>query len=90
MKTRLAAGEKLGRKRMAVLGAVWDSPTAPRTVDDVIAGPDTDTCDHRERADGPKASNKWLTASVAPPCGKSGVRPPFGPMPERRSGATAM
>jgi hypothetical protein len=68
MKTRLAAGEKLGRKRMAVLGAVFDSPTAPRTVDDVIADPDTDVDEHRERADGPKASNKWLTASVADTC----------------------
>lgn len=68
MKTRLAAGEKLGRKRMAVLGAVWDSPTAPRTADDVIADPDTGPDVHSERADGPKACNKWLTASVADTC----------------------
>jgi hypothetical protein len=65
MKTRLAAGEKLGRKRMAVLGAVWDSPVAPRTVDDVITDPDTPADPDRQRADGPKARNKWLTGSVA-------------------------
>jgi hypothetical protein len=68
MKTGLAAGQKLGRKRMAVLGAVFDSPTAPRTVDDVIADLDTDVEEHRERADGSKATNKWLTASVADTC----------------------
>ncbi|WP_405889456.1 ISKra4 family transposase [Streptomyces sp. NBC_01136] len=65
MKTRLAAGEKNGRKRMAVLGAVWDSPAAPRTVDDVITDPDAEPDPHTERADGPKARNKWLTGSVA-------------------------
>lgn len=65
MKTRLAAGEKLGRKRMAVLGAVWDSPAAPRGIDDVITDPDRPADPDRERADGPKAKNKWLTGSVA-------------------------
>lgn len=34
MKTRLASGEKHGRKRMATLGAVYDAEPAPRTVDD--------------------------------------------------------
>ena len=68
MKTRLAAGEKLGRKRMAVLGAVWDSPAAPRTMDDVIADPDTGPDPDAERADGPKATAKWLTASIADTC----------------------
>lgn len=63
MKTRLAAGEKNGRKRMAVLGAVWDSPAAPRGIDDVITDPDASP--DPERADGPKACNKWLTGSVA-------------------------
>jgi hypothetical protein len=65
MKTRLAAGEKLGRKRMAVLGAVWDSPAAPRGIDDIIIDPDAPPDPDRERADGPKARNKWLTGSVA-------------------------
>ena len=61
LKTRLSGGEKLGRKRMAMLGAVYDARPAPRTIDDVI------TADHdpdRKRADGPKAFNKWLTGSV--------------------------
>ncbi len=61
LKTRLSGGEKLGRKRMAMLGAVWDAKPAPRTVDDVIT-PDGDP--DRQRADGPKAFNKWLTGSV--------------------------
>jgi hypothetical protein len=65
MKTRLASGEKLGRKRMAVLGAVWDTPAAPRGIDDVITDPDAPPDPDRQRADGPKARNKWLTASVA-------------------------
>ena len=53
---------------MAVLGALPDCPTAPRTPDDVIADPDTGPGPHPERADGPKACNKWLTASVADTC----------------------
>ena len=65
MKTRLAAGEKNGRKRMALLGAVFDSPAAPRTVDDVITDPDAEPDPDRERASGPKARNKWLIGSVA-------------------------
>ena len=39
MKTRLAAGEKNGRKRMAMLGAVYDAEPAVRTAPDVIAPP---------------------------------------------------
>ncbi|MFC5959936.1 ISKra4 family transposase, partial [Streptomyces pratens] len=42
MKSRLAAGEKHGRKRMATLGAVYDAEPAPRSVDDIIADPDPD------------------------------------------------
>src|SRR5437016_4001345 len=61
LKTRLSGGEKRGRKRMAMLGAVWDAKPAPRTIDDVIT-PDGDP--DRQRADGPKAFNKWLTGSV--------------------------
>ena len=68
MKTRLASGEKNGRKRMAVLGAVWDSPAAPRGIDDVITDPDAPADPGRQRADGPKAKNKWLTGSVADTC----------------------
>jgi hypothetical protein len=61
MKTRLASGEKNGRKRMAVLGAVYDAKPAVRTAADVIAE-ETET--GRERDPGPRASGKWLTGSV--------------------------
>ncbi|WP_435835085.1 ISKra4 family transposase [Streptomyces antibioticus] len=67
MKTRLASGEKHGRKRMATLGAVYDAEPAPRTVDDVIADPDRDDVGHGaapERRQGPKARSKWLCGSV--------------------------
>ncbi|MFE9927352.1 ISKra4 family transposase [Streptomyces sp. NPDC005774] len=65
MKTRLASGEKHGRKRMATLGAVYDAEPAPRSVDDVIADPDTADDTGRERAPGPKARSKWLCGSVS-------------------------
>ncbi len=48
-KTRLAGGEKLGRKRMATLGAVYDADPVPRRPSDVICPaigpvePSTDT-----------------------------------------------
>jgi hypothetical protein len=61
MRTRLASGEKNGRKRMAMLGAVYDAEPAVRTAADVIA-PAGQT--GRERAPGPKAAGKWLCGSV--------------------------
>jgi hypothetical protein len=61
MKTRLASGEKSGRKRMAVLATVYDAEPATRTAPDVIA-PDGDA--RNERRPGPQAVNKWLTGSV--------------------------
>ncbi|WP_246576840.1 ISKra4 family transposase [Actinospica durhamensis] len=61
MRTRLASGEKNGRKRMAVLATVYDAKPAVRTVEDVIAG---DTGAEHERQPGPKAVGKWLTGSV--------------------------
>lgn len=61
MRTRLASGEKNGRKRMAMLGAVYDAEPAPRTAADVIA-PEADG--ERQREPGPKAKGKWLTGSV--------------------------
>ncbi|MDX2696511.1 hypothetical protein [Streptomyces ipomoeae] len=68
MKTRLASGEKHGRKRMATLGAVYDAEPAPHTVDDIIADPDRqDDAAHNaapERRQGPKARSKWLCGSV--------------------------
>jgi Uncharacterised protein family (UPF0236) len=62
-KTRLASGEKNGRKRMAEIAAVYDADPAPRTAADVLPEPD----EHRERAEGPSAFNKWLTGSVELP-----------------------
>jgi hypothetical protein len=61
MRTRLAAGEKNGRKRMAVLATVYDAEPAERTPADVIA-PDPHI-EHARRP-GPKAAGKWLTGSV--------------------------
>ena len=57
--TRLSKGEKRNRKRVAEIGAVYDLTPIPRTPRDII-GRDPDT----ERPMSPKASNKWLTASV--------------------------
>ncbi|WP_407918485.1 ISKra4 family transposase [Kitasatospora sp. NE20-6] len=61
MATRLAPGEKHGRRRMATLGTVYDAEPAPRTVDDIIADP---VGSQRERRPGPKARSKWLCGSV--------------------------
>ncbi len=59
--TRLSPGEKRGRKRMAELAAVYDCKPAPRTPGDIITQPGKDK---KERNRGPKATGKWLTASV--------------------------
>jgi hypothetical protein len=55
--TRLSKGEKANRKRMAEVGAVHDCEPAPRQPGDIIGD--------GEKAPGPKAVDKWLTASVA-------------------------
>jgi len=53
---RLSQGEVRTRKRMAEVGAVYVITPAPRTTGDILGpGP---------RAEGPKARDKWLTASV--------------------------
>ena len=59
LQTRLSKGEKRNRKRMAEVGAVYDLTPLARTPNDII-GRDDDTV----RPAAPKASNKWLTASV--------------------------
>ena len=59
LKTRLSKGEKRNRKRVARVGAVYDLTPFPRAPSDII-GRDPDT----QRPVSPKASNKWLTASV--------------------------
>jgi hypothetical protein len=58
--TRLSKGEKRNRKRLAEVGAVYDVTPAPRTAADVM-GPRPQ---NRPPAPAPKATNKWLTASV--------------------------
>ncbi|MGD0935763.1 MAG: ISKra4 family transposase [Streptosporangiaceae bacterium] len=59
--TRLSPGEKHGRKRMAELACVYDAAPAPRTPADIITPPGQDK---KDRARGPAAAGKWLTASV--------------------------
>jgi hypothetical protein len=59
LSTRLSRGEKRNRKRMAEVGAVYDATPAVRTPDDIIA-----PAGRGERHEGPKARDKWLTASV--------------------------
>jgi hypothetical protein len=63
MRTRLAAGEKPNRKRMATLACVYDAEPAPRRPHDVIAPPGGR---HGSRAlrPRPKARAKWLAGSV--------------------------
>jgi hypothetical protein len=56
--TRLSKGEKANRKRIAEVGAVYDIMPAPRTPEDVLAPSSGKTLP------APKASGKWLTASV--------------------------
>ena len=63
MRTRLTAGEKPNRKRMAALVTVYDAEPAPRRPHDVIAPPGGRHGDRRLRP-GPKALAKWLAGSV--------------------------
>ncbi|HYS39098.1 MAG TPA: hypothetical protein VEO01_26065 [Pseudonocardiaceae bacterium] len=62
LRTRLSPGEKNGRKPMAEVAAVYDTLPAPRTPADVITAPGAGSDTTRRR--GPKATGKWLTASV--------------------------
>lgn len=59
--TRLSKGEKRGRKRMAEVGAVYDTTPVARRPTDILPGDDTQ---RRDATAGPVARNKWLTASV--------------------------
>jgi hypothetical protein len=63
MRTRLTAGEKPNRKRMAALVTVYDAGPAKRRPHDVIAPPGGR---HGTRGlrPGPKARGKWLAGSV--------------------------
>jgi hypothetical protein len=59
LSTRLSAGEKRNRKRMAEVVSVFDSVPAARTPDDILPAPG------RSTRPGPVTSGKWLSASVA-------------------------
>jgi len=63
MRTRLVAGEKPNRKRMATLACVYDAEPAPRRPHDVIAPPGG-RGSHRKLRPRPKAMAKWLAGSV--------------------------
>jgi hypothetical protein len=63
MRTRLSAGEKPNRKRMAALVTVYDAEPAKRRPHDVIAPPGGRN-GAREPRPGPKALAKWLAGSV--------------------------
>ncbi|MGH3185235.1 MAG: ISKra4 family transposase, partial [Streptosporangiaceae bacterium] len=63
MRTRLSAGEKPNRKRMAMLVTVYDAEPAKRRPHDVIAPPGG-RAGTRELRPGPKARGKWLAGSV--------------------------
>ncbi|MGH3125128.1 MAG: ISKra4 family transposase, partial [Streptosporangiaceae bacterium] len=63
MRTRLTAGEKPNRKRMATLVTVYDAGPAPRRPHDVIAPPGG-RAGGRPPRPGPKARAKWLAGSV--------------------------
>jgi hypothetical protein len=63
MRTRLAAGEKPNRKRMATLTCVYDAEPAPRRPHDIIAPPGG-RHGHRTLRPRPKAKAKWLAGSV--------------------------
>ena len=63
MRTRLTAGEKPNRKRMAALVTVYDAEPAKRRPHDVIAPPGGRS-GAREPRPGPKALAKWLAGSV--------------------------
>jgi hypothetical protein len=63
MRTRLTAGEKPNRKRMATLACVYDAEPAPRRPHDVIAPPGG-RHGHRTLRPRPKARAKWLAGSV--------------------------
>ena len=63
MRTRLAAGEKPNRKRMATLVCVYDAEPSPRRPHDVIAPPGG-RHGHRRLPPRPRATAKWLAGSV--------------------------
>jgi hypothetical protein len=63
MRTRLSAGEKPNRKRMATLVTVYDAAPAARRPHDVIAPPGG-RHGRRDPRKGPRATARWLAGSV--------------------------
>jgi hypothetical protein len=63
MRTRLAAGEKPNRKRMATLACVYDAEPSPRRPHDIIAPPGG-RHGRRTLRPRPRAAAKWLAGSV--------------------------
>jgi hypothetical protein len=63
---RLAPGEKPNRKRMATVACVFDTRPAPRRPHDVIHPPGGRS-EERPARPGPRAENKWCTASLIRP-----------------------
>jgi hypothetical protein len=63
MRTRLTAGEKPNRKRMATLACVYDAEPSPRRPHDVIAPPGGRQGSRTLRPR-PRATAKWLAGSV--------------------------
>jgi len=63
MRTRLTAGEKTNRKRMATLTCVYDAEPAPRRPHDIIAPPGGRHGGRTLRTR-PRATAKWLAGSV--------------------------
>ena len=63
MRTRLSAGEKPNRKRIATLACVYDADPAPRRPHDVIAPPGG-RHGGRTLRPRPRAKAKWLAGSV--------------------------
>ncbi|PYC65733.1 ISKra4 family transposase [Streptomyces tateyamensis] len=68
-RARLAPGEKPNRKRMATVACVFDTRPAPRRPHDVIHPPGGRS-DERPVRPGPRAENKWCTASLIRPPGQ--------------------
>ena len=62
LETRLSKGEKRYRKRMAEVGAVYDLEPVARSAADVLASKHDDSA---SAPPAPKATGKWVTASVA-------------------------
>jgi hypothetical protein len=83
MRTRLAAGEKPNRKRMATLACVYDAEPSPRRPHDVIAQPGG-RHGYRTPRPRPKAKAKWLAGSVEHDPARSSPPPSARPKPATR------